>query len=59
MVTSNCIETLLRLDGSSPRFPDKLADILARREFGESIQSLEPNDLVPLIEYLDKVPSFY
>ena len=51
----NPIETLLQLDGSSPHFPDQLSDILARREFGNSIQSLETNDLMQIIEYLDKV----
>ena len=56
MATNNFIETLLRLDRSSPHFPDKLSDILARREFDDSIQSLETNDLMQIIEYLDKVP---
>ena len=59
MVTDNCIETLLHLDRSSSQFPDKLSDILARTDFGESIQSLETNDLLSIIEYLDKVPYFH
>lgn len=58
MVTDICIESLLQLDRSSSQFPEKLSDILARREFGESILSLEINGLVPIIEYLDKVSSF-
>ena len=54
------IQTLLQLDRSSPSFPDQLLDILARREFDEAIESLETNNLVRVVEYLDKVlPSFH
>ena len=51
----NTIQTMLRLDRSSPQFPDQLSDFLARREFDESIESLKTNDILPIVKYLDKV----
>lgn len=61
MAVNNPIQALLQLDGTSPQFPGQLSDILARREFDESIESLETNSLVPIaiVEYLDDVlPGF-
>ena len=61
MAVNNPIQALLQLDGTSPQFPDQLSDILARRGFDESIESLETNSLVPIaiVEYLDDVlPGF-
>ena len=56
----NCIRALLQLDRLSSQFPDQLSDILARREFDQCIERLEDDDLVQVIEYLDKVlPSFH
>ena len=61
MAVNNPIQALLQLDGTSPQFPDQLSDILARRGFDESIESLGANSLVPIaiVEYLDDVlPGF-
>ena len=55
MVMNKGIRTLLQLDRSSSLFPDQLADILAGREFDESIKGLEANELSQVVEYLDKV----
>lgn len=55
----NPIQTMIQLDRTSPQFPDQLFDILARREFDESIESLKTNDVVPIVEYLDKVLSVF
>lgn len=62
MAVNNPIQALLQLDGTSPQFPGQLSDILARREFDESIESLETNSLVPIaiVEHLDDVlPGFH
>lgn len=55
MVMNKGIRTLLQLDRSSSLFPDQLSDILAGREFDESIKGLEANELSQVVEYLDKV----
>lgn len=47
----NPIETLLQLDGSSPQFLNHFA----WREFEKSIESLERDDLVRIVERLDQV----
>ena len=52
------MQTLLELDCSSPGFPDHLSNILGRREFEECVGKLELNDVVRVIECLDKVPTF-
>ncbi|KAF9789475.1 kinase-like domain-containing protein [Thelephora terrestris] len=54
MATDSSIETLLRLDRSSSQFPGQLSDILARREFDETVQSLGAEDLRRTVEYLDE-----
>ena len=51
---------LLQLDKSSSKFPDRLRDVLRRREFDEQVSSLQTTaDLMEVIDYLDKVPSLY
>ena len=57
MATDGFIDKLLRLDGS-PHFPEQLSEILARSDFDESTQSLRANDLVQVVEILDKVLPF-
>lgn len=54
---NNCIGALLQLNRLSPQFPNQLTDILARREFDESVQNLETDDplVVLIVEYLDEV----
>lgn len=54
----DCVQTLLQLDCSSPEFPDHLSNVLGRREFEECVGKLELNDVVRVIDCLDKVPSF-
>lgn len=57
MLTTTYLQTLLQLDKSSPQFPNSLCDILSGEEFDERISSLQTDDLVEVIEYLDKVLS--
>lgn len=54
---ANTIKALLQLDESSPQFPQQLGGVLARSDFNEPIQSLGDNDLMLLVENLDKVLS--
>jgi len=57
MLTDAYLRTLPQLDGSVPQFSDQLHDILGRREFDERISTLQTDDLMEAIDYLDKVPS--
>jgi len=59
MPTNYYLQTLLQLDKSPSQFPNNLRDVLGRKEFDESTPSLRTDDLVEVVEYLDKVFSFY
>jgi len=59
MPTNAFLRTLLQLDGLVPQFPDRLCDVLGTGEFDEQISTLQADDLMELIDYLDKVPSLY
>jgi len=49
------LQQLDHLDGSSPDFLDQLGDILYGREYIECVPNLRGDDLVWLVDYLDKV----
>jgi len=57
MLANSDLRALLQLDGSVPQLPDQVCDVLGRGEFDEQISNLQTNDLVEVIDYLDKVPS--
>jgi hypothetical protein len=57
MAKKNSVQTLVQLDKSSPQFSIQLSDFLARREFDESIQHLQDDEVKPAVEWLDQVPS--
>ena len=57
MLMNAYLQTLLQLDKSSPQFPNSLCDVLGGREFNEHIPTLQTDDLMGVIEYLDKVRS--
>ena len=44
-----------RLDKSSPKFPDQLANLLCGGGYRECIRNLRDGDVVWLVEYLDNV----
>ena len=44
-----------RLDRSSPNFYNQLSNVLFGEEYGGSVPNLQGNDLVSLVDYLDKV----
>ena len=52
---SPALQTLHRLDRSSSNFSDQLHDILYEQEYALHEESLEHDDLVWLIDYLDEV----
>ena len=52
---STTLEQLRRLDRSSPNFHDQLSNVLSGEEYGQSVLNLEGNDLMSLVDYLDKV----
>lgn len=56
MLTNACIQALLRLDQSSPQFTDRLDNVIDGKEFDEQISSLQADDLMEVVDYLDKVP---
>ena len=49
------LQQLSLLDKSSPDFHDQLCHVLYGEEYSECIPSLRGDDLVWLIDYLDKV----
>lgn len=59
MLTDNYLQTLLKLDRSSSKFPDQLCAVLDRTEFSDYIAGLESDDLLEFVEYLDKVDSLH
>ena len=59
MFTGDYLLMLLRLDMSSPEFPDELCSVLDEGDFYDYITGLEPDNLQVLIEYLDNVRSLH
>ena len=51
-------QTLLQLDKPLPQFPYQLCRVLRTWEFNAHIADLQGNDLVHVIDYLDRAPSF-
>lgn len=57
MPTNAYFKTLFQLDKSSPRFSDQLRDLLDGGEFGKQLSSLQTDEVVKVIDYLDEVLS--
>ena len=59
MSSSNptALQQLRHLDKSSPDFYKQLSNVLSGKEYVQSVPSLQGNDLVSLVDYLDKVCS--
>ena len=49
------LQQLHHLDKSSPRFHDKLTNILYLEEYRQCVAKLQGDDLLWLVNYLDKV----
>ena len=49
------LEQLRRLDKSLPGFHDQLSSILYGEEYQQCVPNLQGDDLVWLVDYLDKV----
>ena len=52
---STTLRQLRHLDESSPNFHDQLTSVLSGEEYEQSVPNLRNNDLVFLVDYLDKV----
>ena len=48
------LKQLRRLDESSTRFPDQVNNILYGEDYTQWVQTIQGDDLVDLIDYLDK-----
>jgi len=55
MVLPEILQELDRLDKSSPEFPDQLTSLLYKEGYKNCIPELQDEDVVWLVEYLDKV----
>ena len=55
MPSHNLLQCLLSLDQFSTGFQDELGSILDGEEYKESVSNLREDDLVLLVDYLDKV----
>ena len=55
MTSPNILQQLDRLDKNSPQFPDQLTVLLYNQRFKGCIPELLDEDVVWLVEYLDKV----
>jgi len=55
MVLPTPLQRLRDLDKSSPQFHDQLSDALRRKEYRNCVSNLRSEDLVWLVEYLDRV----
>ena len=53
--TSAALQRLHHLDRSSPNFQDQLCDALYGEEYTQCVPNLQGDDLVWLVDYLDKV----
>jgi len=49
------LQELHRLDRSSPDFHDQLCNVLYGQEYVRCVPNLQDDDLVWLVDYLDKV----
>jgi tRNA (Thr-GGU) A37 N-methylase len=52
---SLALQQLDLLNRSSPDFPDQFCNIIYGEEYVQCVRNLEGDDLVWLVEYLDKV----
>ena len=55
MSPSNSLEQLRRLETGSSRFPAQIASILDGTEYRDSIETLQDEELMWLVEYLNNV----
>lgn len=55
MTSPEILQQLNHLDKDSPQFPDQLTDLLYKERFGDYIPKFRDEDVVWLVEYLDKV----
>ena len=53
--TNPILQQLHRLNGSSPDFPQQLEAILRSNEYEQCVPKLQGDDLMWLVDYLDKV----
>jgi len=53
--SSPALQKLYNLDASLSEFHDQLSDILNGEEYTRSVTNLQGDDLVWLVDYLDKV----
>lgn len=54
-LSSPALQKLSRLDGSSSKFHGQLSGVLYGEEYRRCVPNLQGNDLVWLIDYLDRV----
>ena len=55
MTSQNILQQFHHLDRSSSGFHDQLTNVLYGEEYKQSVKSLQGNDLVWLVDYLDEV----
>jgi len=55
MPLPNPLKQLRRLDRSSPKFHDQLSNVLYGEDYKQCVPNLQGDDLVWLVDYLDKV----
>ena len=55
MSSRSPLEKLRRLDKSSSEFHDQVSNILYGKEYMQWVPTIQGNDLVGLVDYLDKV----
>ena len=53
--SSPALQGLDHLDWASPDFHDKLSEILHGKEYAQCVLSLQDDEVVWLVDYLDKV----
>jgi len=54
MPLPNPLKQLRRLDNSSPKFHDQLSNILYGEDYKQCVPNLQGDNLVWLVDYLDK-----
>lgn len=55
MASHDLLQQLHRLDRSSSEFRDRISGILYGEEYGRCVSNLQGEDLLWLVNYLDKV----